>query len=261
MRMTEAMRVDRRGRIGIIEFCKPKANAYDLAFMDELNLAIDELNADTSVTVVRVQSAIPRFFCAGADIKVFGENDTPTNKLLVKQANSATHKMASSEKVYVAILDGHTLGGGLEIALACDLRLGSNDNYLLGMSEVKLGLMPGNGGSQRLTRVVGVARSLELCLSGENIGPLEAYRIGLLNQIFTADQFQHQVDRYCSELASGAPLAIASLKRAIRQGAQMNLSEALALETELADTLYDTEDANEGFSAFSEKRKPAFCGR
>jgi enoyl-CoA hydratase/carnithine racemase len=133
--------------------------------------------------------------------------------------------------------------------------------YLLGLPEVKLGIIPGNGGSQRLSRIVGVGKALELCVTGENIGPQEAYHIGLLNRLFPAAGLARETEAFASCLAEGAPLAIAALKRCVGKGAELTLPEGLPLEAALVETLYDTEDAAEGFRAFREKRPPVYKGR
>ena len=249
------------GGLGTIGFCRPKANAYTIDFMREFNHAIDQLEADSSVCVVVIQSEVPKFFCAGADIATFGDNDTATNKELVELAQRATACIDQSNNIYIAALNGHTLGGGLEIALACDIRLGSDAPYLLGLPEVKLGLIPGNGGSQRLTRVVGFAKSLELCVTGDNVTAQEAHNMGLINALFPVDEFKQGVRQYAARLASGPPLAMAAVKQAVRGGSELPLNQALALEAQLVDPLYDTEDADEGFTAHSEKRSPKFVGR
>lgn len=255
------MNVAAQEGLGTIGLNRPKANAYTIGLMREFNQAIDQMESDESVRAVIIQSDVPRFFCAGADISTFDENDTDTNKVLVDLAQRATAKIESSGKIYIAAIAGHALGGGLEIALACDIRLGAEGSYFLGLPEIKLGLIPGNGGSQRLTRVVGEAKSLEMCLTGESIQPDEAYRIGLLNQIFSSARFTELVFDFASKLALGPPLAMSAAKRAVVAGAQCSLQDALALETQLVDTLYNTKDADEGFTAHLEKRPPKFTGQ
>ena len=246
--------------LGEISLNRPKANAYTIEFMQELNQAIDRLESDQSVRVIVIKSAVPRFFCAGADISTFGENDTSTNKVLVRLAQRATAAIERSAKIYIAAIAGHALGGGLELALACDIRLGAAGSYLLGLPEIKLGLIPGNGGSQRLTRVVGEARSLEMCVTGDAIKPAEACRIGLLNQLFPMETFEGDLTAYASRLAAGPPLAMAAAKQSVIKGAELALPDALVLEAELVDTLYDTRDADEGFAAHLEKRSANFVG-
>ncbi len=249
------------GHVGVIEFNRPKANAYNLSFMQALNEALDGMNENADVRVICMQSAVSGFFCAGADIKEFADNDTEQNRCLVELANSATAKMQASPKLVVCAVNGHALGGGLELMLAADLRIGSDANYKLGMSEVALGLMPGNGGTQRFARIVGLAAALEYCVSGEYFGPQKAKQIGLYNQLLSADDFNNQAKAYCQRMAKGAPLAIAAIKQSLYQGAALDLPAALTLEKNLADSLYDTYDANEGLMAFIEKRDAKFKGR
>lgn len=254
------MIVSSENGLGVICLNRPKANAYTIEFMQAFNESIEQLEADTDVRVVLIKSNIPRFFCAGADIATFGDNDTNTNKVLVGLAQRATGLIEGSPKIYIAAINGHALGGGLEIALACDIRLGSDGDYFLGLPEIKLGLIPGNGGSQRLTRVVGESKSLELCVTGDNIGPKEGFRIGLLNKLISVECFEQEVCDYAARLGRGAPMAMAATKDAVVKGAGLSLSRALDLETELVDSLYDTHDAAEGFLAHRQNRAAKFAG-
>jgi enoyl-CoA hydratase len=204
------------------------------------------------VRVVCVKSSISGFFCAGADIRDFVKNNIDDKRRLVRLANQVAARMQTSSKLYISAVNGHALGGGLEIMLATDIRLGSDSSYKLGMSEVALGLMPGNGGTQRFARIVGMPRALEYCISGAMITPQKAHSMGLFNQIFPSDGFDHSVSDYCQSIAKGAPLAIAAIKTAVYQGCSMPLCDGLELESTLADSLYDTDDADEGLSAFLE---------
>ncbi|MDZ8117808.1 enoyl-CoA hydratase/isomerase family protein [Pontiella agarivorans] len=246
--------------IGRITFNRPKANAYDLPFHEAFSDAIKTADTDAGARVIVIQSALDKFFCAGADIKVFADSDTETNKKMVEQARANLAAIEASGKIFIAAISGHCLGGGLEIALACDIRLAAKGNYTLGLPEVKLGLTPGNGGSQRLARLIGPARALELCVSGRSIDPDEANELGLFSRLFKAGSFETAVETYAGGLVPGAPLAMAALKRGIQKGAELPLAEGLALETQLVDDLYDTEDAAEGFRAFVEKRAPVYRG-
>lgn len=251
----------REGAVASITFNRPKANGYDLAFHQEFYDAIQQANADAAVRVVIVRSALERFFCAGADIKAFAENSTETNKKMVDQARANLAAMEASDKIFIAEINGHALGGGLEIAMACDFRFGGDGSYLLGLPEVKLGLIPGNGGSQRISRIVGISKALELCMTGENIGPQEAHRIGLLNRMFPVAELTQETNTFAETLATGAPLAMAALKKSVLKGAEMTLKDGLALEASMVESLYETEDAAEGFVAFTEKRPPVYKGR
>jgi len=251
---------NRRGNIGFIVFNRPKANGYEIGFMTRLNEAIDAANADTEVRVVIIRSALARFFCAGADIHAFVQNSVIDNKAMVTMARLALEKIEGSGKIFIAELSGHTLGGGLEIALACDLRFGGDGTYTLGLPEVKLGLTPGNGGSQRLPRVIGRSKALEMLITGDSIGPQEAHRLGLLNRIYPTSDLQRETEEFARTLAAGAPLAVAAIKRGVQAGATLSLPDSLALESALVEPLYATRDAREGFLAFTEKRPAVYRG-
>lgn len=247
--------------IGHIVFDRPPANAYDLAFHEQFNTAIELADTDEETRVVIVRSAVARFFCAGADVKAFAANSTDDNKRMVVSARSALAKIQSSSKPFIALLEGHTLGGGLEIAMACDIRFGGDEEYKLGLPEARLGLLPGNGGSQRLPRIVGSSQAVRLLTSGESIDPHEASRIGLIDRLYAADKARGETEQFARSIAESAPLAVAAAKRAVHEGMQMSLADGLALEARLVDELYETEDAAEGFDAAVEKRTPDYKGK
>ncbi|MEI6892455.1 MAG: enoyl-CoA hydratase/isomerase family protein [Pontiella sp.] len=243
-----------------ITFNRPTANAYDLSFQEGFAAAIERADSDATAKVVVIRSAVAKFFCAGADIQVFLENDPETNLRMADRMRSNLAAIEASGKIFISAINGHCLGGGLEIALACDLRFGAKGSYTLGLPEVKLGLMPAHGGSQRLARLVGASVALELCISGRSIDPEEAFDLGLLNRLTRSGTFEQTVEMYASGLASGAPLAMAALKRGIKQGAERPLVDGLKMEAELADELCHSEDAAEGLRAFVEKRAPVYRG-
>jgi enoyl-CoA hydratase/carnithine racemase len=242
---------------GRITLDKPPANSYDIDFMRELGEAVDAASADADARVVVVSSASEKFFSAGADIKAFLANDAESNMQMIRVAHDSLSRMAASEKLFVAWISGHALGGGLEIALACDLRYGAEDGYRLGTPEVTLGLLPGNGGTQRLPRLIGLGPALDLLLTGRQVSPAEARQLGLLSGTFGG---REEFDSHVERLASGPPLAIANIKRAAYQGSQMKLEDGLALERDLIEQLFRSNDAREGLTAFTEKRTPAFTG-
>jgi enoyl-CoA hydratase/carnithine racemase len=245
------------GPVGVITLDKPPANSYDIQFMLDLADTIGEANSHDAVRVVVVRSASEKFFSAGADIKRFLSNDVKANMEMIELAHEALASIARSPKLFIAWIAGHALGGGLEIALACDLRYAAEGSYRLGTPEVRLGLLPGNGGTQRLPRIIGRGPALELLLTGRQVGPDEAHRLGIVSGLFDGDGafFAH-----AEQLAAGPPLAIANIKRAVYQGLDVTLEEGLTLERELIEQLFRSKDANEGLQAFSEKRSPTFVG-
>jgi enoyl-CoA hydratase/carnithine racemase len=233
----------------------PPANSYDLAVMQKFAADVDEAIASEARVVV-VRSAGEKFFSAGADVKRFLEGDVEANMEMIRTSQAAFGRMAAAEQVFIAHIAGHALGGGLEIALACDIRLASPGGYKLGTPEVTLGLLPGNGGTQRLTRLIGPARAMELLLTGRTFGPDEAVQWGLVSALLEADA----VGEYAERLAAGPKLAIAAIKRCVHEGSQLPLEQGLALEAELMESLFRSRDATEGLTAFVEKRDPEFVG-
>jgi enoyl-CoA hydratase/carnithine racemase len=258
--MAVAFVSDARGDgVGMITLDNPPANSYDLAVMTEFGQAVDQaIGSDARAVVVR--SASEKFFSAGADVKKFLDGDVESNMQMIRTSQAAFMRMAAAPQIFIAHLAGHALGGGLEIALACDLRLATAGGYKLGTPEVTLGLLPGNGGTQRLTRLLGPSRAMDLLLTGRTFSPAEAFEWGLVAAVFDPDEAEERVREYATRFASGAVLATAAIKRAVHEGAQLNLADGLALEGELIEQLFRSADATEGLNAFVEKRKPEFAG-
>src|ERR1700729_1596819 len=217
------------GALGFITLDKPPANSYDLEFMTEFSEAVDQAVVG-STRVVIVRSASEKFFSAGADIKTFLEGDVSANMEMIKVSQGAFRRMAAAPQVFIAYIAGHALGGGLEIALACDIRLGAAGRYKLGTPEVTLGLLPGNGGTQRLTRLIGPSRALELLITGRTFGVEEAREMGLVAAVYDADTAETEVREYAERLAGGAALAIAAIKRCVHEGGELELADGLPLE-------------------------------
>jgi enoyl-CoA hydratase/carnithine racemase len=242
---------------GAITLDNPPANSYDIAFMRELASAVDAATADVSAHIVVLRSASEKFFSAGADIKRFLANDVQDNMEMIQFAHETLSSIARSPKLFVACIAGHALGGGLEMALACDVRYALEGRYRLGTPEVTLGILPGNGGTQRLPRLIGVGPALELLTTGRQLSPDEALQLGLVSQVFGD---QAAFDGHIERLRALPPLALAEIKRAVYEGIDRPLADGLALERERIEVLFRSRDAHEGLTAFSEKRTPEFVG-
>jgi enoyl-CoA hydratase len=247
--------------VGYIEIAKPKANTYDLAMMHELNDAIEELRFDENARVIVLASTVPGFFSAGADIEMLKASQPDFKAMFCLFCQETLDKFAKTPKVVIAALSGHTVGGGLEIALACDLRMAAKDGGMIGLPEVTLGVLPGTGGTQRLPRLIGTSRALDMMITGKRITADEALQIGLVNYVYPKETFAKDIHAYAVALAHGPARAVSLIKRSVVEGIEMPLTAGLALERELQNRLFITEDAKEGLTAFTEKRKPSFKGR
>jgi enoyl-CoA hydratase/carnithine racemase len=249
-----------RNRVARITLDRPPANSYDPAFIEELDDAIGQVAA-AGVAVAVVRSASERFFSAGADVKGFLARSADDNRAMVRRAHQVFDRFAAEAPVFVAAVAGHALGGGYEIALACDIRVAAEGGYRLGLPEVTLGLLPGTGGTQRLPRLVGPGRALELMTTGRTVGPQEAERLGMVDRLVPAEGFDRTVEGIAADLAAGAPLAIAAVKRAVHGGLHRPLADGLQRELEELAPLFASDDAHEGMTAFAEKRAPSYQGR
>jgi enoyl-CoA hydratase/carnithine racemase len=248
------------GRVARITLDRPPANSYDPAFLEELDEAIGQA-AKAGVAVGVVRSASAKFFSAGADVKGFLERSADDNMAMVRRAHQVFDRFAAEAPLFVAAIAGHALGGGYEIALACDIRVAAQGSYRLGLPEVTLGLLPGTGGTQRLPRLIGRGLALELMATGRTVTPEEAERLGMVDRLVPADELDRTVAELAAALAGGAPLAIAAVKRAVHQGLDRPLADGLRAELDQLAPLFASEDAREGMMAFTEKRPPGYAGR
>ena len=248
--------------MGVLVLDRPPVNSYDLGFARDLAAAIDDCRLDEEIGAVVLRSGSDKFFSAGADVSAFKSGTPRSRWMTVLLMHEALRKMEATPLVFVAAISGHALGGGLEIALACDLRFGSAGSHSLGLPEVNLGLFPGNGGTQRLPRLVGRSRGLDLIVTGRTVSPAEAHEMGLLDRLFESPEACLEgAMEYASTLAGGAREAIGRAKLTATLGYDLPLDAGNALEREAIGRIFASEDAEEGIGAFLEKRRPQFKGR
>jgi enoyl-CoA hydratase len=253
--------VEAGGPIARIAVDRPeRLNALNRATLDELDRAFAALDADPAVRVIVLRGAGDKAFVAGADITEIREQRPVDARAFSRRGQALMSRIHDLETPVIAAINGYALGGGLELALACHLRIAA-DNAKLGLPEIKLGIMPGFGGSQRLARLIGPARALELMLSGDPVDAATAHSLGIVNHVVSSDQLDDAVSARAEALAQAAPEAVRGILQAVRQGLDGPLEAGLALETARFAVCCATEDMKEGTGAFLEKRTPTFRGR
>ncbi len=252
---------DVRDGIAVITVNRPdKLNALNARVIDELGQAVDTVRRAPEVRAAIIRGAGPKSFVAGADISEFQNLQGVGARQLSAKGSGIFRSIEKSAKPYLAAVNGFALGGGCELAMACHVRLAS-ENARFGQPEVKLGIIPGYGGTIRLTRLVGKGRALELLMGGGMIDAQEAYRIGLVNRIHPADQLMVEADKLLRTFLANAPLAVGSCIEMANLQEGMHLDDALALESTSFAVLFQSQDATEGTRAFVEKRPPRFEGK
>jgi enoyl-CoA hydratase len=257
----ETLLVETEGRICTITFNRPAVlNALNIKLVGELGEALEAARRDPEVGVVVLTGAGDKAFAAGADIAELAKLDSMGAVELARRGQGVTRAMEKLGKPVIAAVNGFALGGGCEIAMACTLRVAA-DTARLGQPEVNLGIIPGYGGTQRLARLVGKGRALDLVLTGRMVGAAEAKEMGLVNQVVPAAELQGAVRKLAATLLEKGPLALRMTMEAVHTGFDLGLDEALELEAHLFGLSAATEDMKEGLGAFLEKRKAAFRGK
>ncbi len=249
--------------IAFLELCDPPANTYTYEMMRALDDAILKARFDEGVHVIVIRGAGDKFFCAGANIKMLQTVNPVFKYYFCLHANETLNRLEQTPKLVIAALNGHCVGGGLEIAMAADIRIAKKNAGKIGLPEVTLGVLPGTGGTQRLSRIVGKPRAIEMMATGATFSFEEAHAMGLVNHVFDAETFDAKLMEYARQfLPPGkASKAVGRIKRAVQSGLEVPFSEALAIERELQQQLFTSEDAKEGLTAYVEKRPAKFSGK
>jgi enoyl-CoA hydratase len=252
---------EKKGSIAYVTFNRPRVfNALDTALIAELKEAFKDCRDDSAVRGVILTGAGDKAFAAGADISEFVNDTAVEAKGISRHGQAVTSLIENLGKPVIAAVNGFALGAGCELAMACTIRLAA-ETAKFGLPEVKIGIMPGAGGSQRLPRLVGKGRALQIILTGEMIGAQEAYRIGLVNEIVPNANLIARAEAILEQIISNAPIGVKFSIEAINKGLETSLTEGLLLEASLFASCFDTEDKKEGTSAFLERRVPHFRGR
>ncbi|MBW3654525.1 MAG: enoyl-CoA hydratase/isomerase family protein [Gemmatimonadetes bacterium] len=252
--------------VAIFTLDDPPANTYTHEMMRQIDACILRARFDNTVDVIVITGKGDKFFCAGANINMLQKADPTWKYYFCLHANETLLKLEHTPKLVIAALNGHTVGGGLEIAMAADLRIARRGAGKIGLPEVALGVLPGTGGTQRLTKLVGASKAIELMVQGNNIDMDEAAAMGIVNRVIDAgdrDAFLASVLEYARQFTrpSKATFAVGNIKRSCQSGAELPLEQGLALERELQALLFNSQDAKEGLNAYVEKRTAQFTGK
>jgi enoyl-CoA hydratase/carnithine racemase len=247
--------------VASISLNRAPANAYDWQMLRDLSKAIQEARQDANARVVVVRSALPKFFCTGADISTLKDSDRAQFANFLMLAHETVDMITRTPKIFIAAIAGHCLGGGLELALCCDMRFAAAGKYRIGLAEVNLGLSPGMGGTQRLPRLIPKSRALHMMVTGEPVGPEQALQWGIVERVFPEEGFQDEIQKYAQKLAAGPTMAQGYIKLSVNMGLEASLAEGLAIERAHQNQLFASEDVAEGLKAFLEKRAPKYRGR
>ena len=263
---TKLVEYRKEGGIAVLTLNDPPANTYTHEMMRDLDECIIKARFDAEVHVIVITGAGEKFFCAGANINMLQTVDPYFKYYFCLHANETLTRLEQTPKLVIAAINGHCVGGGLEIAMAADLRIAHRGKGKTGLPEVALGVLPGTGGTQRLARLVGKSKAIELMVTGETFDFDKGKELGILTDVLDAADtaaFQAHVMEYAKQFCppNKAAKAVGNIKRSVQSGAEVPFSEALAIERELQQQLFESGDAKEGLAAYVEKRKPEFSGR
>ncbi|MBX7170433.1 MAG: enoyl-CoA hydratase/isomerase family protein [Pyrinomonadaceae bacterium] len=256
----ETILVEKRGSVAVLTINRPdKLNALGYKVHQEGVAALEELRKDSEVRVVVITGAGEKSFIAGADISEF-TGKTPVTQRNIFQEKTLFNSIDAFPKPIIAMINGFCLGGGCEVALACDIRIAS-EKAKLGQPEINLGIIPGGGGTQRLTRLIGEGKSMEMILTGDMIDAHTAFNLGLVNHVYPVDELEAKTMELANKIAEKSPIALQMAKEAVKLAAKSNLDEGLRREVDLFAICFSSQDKEEGVAAFLEKRKPVFTGK
>ncbi|MBZ5720070.1 MAG: enoyl-CoA hydratase/isomerase family protein [Acidobacteriia bacterium] len=249
--------------VAVIEMFDPPANTYTYEMNRQLDEAILKARMDNNVYVMVLTGSGDKFFSAGANIKMLASVDPTFKYYFCLHANETLLRLEHTPKLVIAALNGHCVGGGLEIAMAADIRIARKDAGKIGLPEVNLGVLPGTGGTQRLSRMVGKSRAIELMVTGNTFSFEEAKEMGIINDIFERDNFMENIMEYARQFCppNKAAKAVGRIKRAVQTGWEIPMESALAVERENQQILFQSDDAKEGLAAYVEKRPATFTGK
>ncbi|MBP6942208.1 MAG: enoyl-CoA hydratase/isomerase family protein [Syntrophorhabdaceae bacterium] len=257
----ETLIIEREEPVGIIKLNRPPVNPLSVKLYHELYDAVCEFENDDAIGAIIITGNGDKAFAAGLDIKdVMGKSAVETLDFLWTAPRKTFDKLTGIGKPTIAALFGLALGGGCEVALCCDLRIAAEDT-VIGLPEIGLGIMPGSGATQRLPRLIGVAKAKELIYTGDNINAAEAYRVGLVNKVVPKEKLMEEAKAMAKKLAAKPKAAFALIKRCIDNGLNMNLASGLTMEMDSFSIAFTSEDGREGINAFVEKRKPNYKGK
>jgi enoyl-CoA hydratase/carnithine racemase len=254
------------GGVAVLTLNDPPANTYSYDMMRQLDARILDARIDESVQVIVITGHGEKFFCAGANIQMLADITPEFKYYFCLHSNETLSRFEQTPKLVIAAINGHCVGGGLEVAMAADLRIARHGAGKMGLPEVSLGVLPGTGGTQRLTRIVGKSRAIELMATGELFDFERGRELGIVNHVYeteNAESFLQQVIVYAKQFTSPnkAARAVGRIKRSVQSGAEIPFESALSLERELQQLLFQSEDAKEGLEAYGGKRKPEFKGK